>query len=179
MDANISADDGGPLAHYLIADHERLGALLRRALVRPHVIDRESFADFRGGLLRHIGLEEKILLPAAQRARDGEPLPAAARLRLDHGALAALLVPTPTAAVVRALRAILTDHNAVEEGPEGVYAVCGRLISDEAAAVLDALRTAPPVHLAAHTDGPLVAAATRRALVRAGYALDDYETDDR
>jgi hypothetical protein len=42
-------------------------------------------------------MEEKVLLPAAQKARGGEPLQIAAKLRLDHGALAALLVPTPTA----------------------------------------------------------------------------------
>jgi hypothetical protein len=37
-------------------------------------------------------MEEKVLLPFAQKKRGGEPLPIAAKLRLDHGALAALLV---------------------------------------------------------------------------------------
>jgi hypothetical protein len=58
-------------------------------------------------------MEEKILLPAAQRARGGEPLPVAARLRLDHGALAALLVPTPNPTILSALRGILARHNAL------------------------------------------------------------------
>jgi hypothetical protein len=62
-------------------------------------------------------MEEKILLPAAQRARGGEPLPAAARLRLDHGAPAALLVPTPTPAILATMRGILARHNALEEEP--------------------------------------------------------------
>ena len=62
-------------------------------------------------------MEEKILLPAAQRATGGEPLPAAARLRLDHGALAALLVPTPTPAILATMRGILARYNALEEGP--------------------------------------------------------------
>jgi hypothetical protein len=80
----------GPIARYLADDHARLEALLTRGATDP-----AAYADFRRGLLRHIGMEEEeILLPAAQRTRGGEPLPAAARLRLDHGALAAL-VPTP------------------------------------------------------------------------------------
>jgi hypothetical protein len=111
----------GPVSGLLIADHERLDALLRRAFAIPGAIDREAYAAFRRGLLRHIGMEEKILLPAAQRARCGEPLPSAARLRLDHGALAALLVPSPTPRIANAIRTILERHNALEEAPDGVY----------------------------------------------------------
>ena len=51
----------------------------------------------------------------------------AAKLRLDHGAFAALLVPTPTPAIIAALRAILGAHNVVEEGPGGVYECCDGL----------------------------------------------------
>jgi hypothetical protein len=72
-------------------------------------------------LLKHIGIEEKILLAAAQRHRDGAPLAVAAKLRLDHGALAALLVPTPTPRIIAAIRAILKLHNPIEEDPGGMY----------------------------------------------------------
>ena len=64
-------------------------------------------------------MEEKILLPAAQRLRGGEPLLIASKLRLDHGALAALLMPTPTVAIIARIRGILKGHNALEEGPGG------------------------------------------------------------
>jgi hypothetical protein len=120
-------------------------------------------------------MEEKVLLPAAQRARGGEALPAAARLRLDHGALAALLVPSATPAIRAALRGILQRHNALEEGPDGVYAACERLAGDEGPALLAALRTFPEVSVHEHVDSDLVAEATRRALARAGYALEDFE----
>jgi hypothetical protein len=113
----------GPISRLLMADHERLDALLRRAFATPGAVDHEAYAVFRKGLLRHIGMEEKILLPAAQRARGGEPLACAARLRLDHGALAALLVPSPTAAIGNAIRTILERHNALEE-IEGFFDVC-------------------------------------------------------
>ncbi|MBZ0119582.1 MAG: hypothetical protein K8H88_21505, partial [Sandaracinaceae bacterium] len=57
---------------HLIADHARLHALLQRALASG--FDPEPFAEFRAGLLRHIGIEEKVLLVAARRARGGEPI---------------------------------------------------------------------------------------------------------
>ena len=49
----------------------------------------------RTGLLRHIGMEEKILFPAARRLVHGEIVTSViAQLHLDHAALTALLVPT-------------------------------------------------------------------------------------
>lgn len=160
------------MAQYLIADHRRLDALLQRATADPAHFDGVAYAQFRAGLLRHIGMEEKILLPAAQRLRGGEPLPVAARLRLDHGALAALLVPTPTPAIVATLRRILSAHNPLEEGPDGVYAACEHLAAAESSALLAQLQSAPPVPVAAHSDGPRIMDATRRALARAGYELE-------
>jgi hypothetical protein len=57
----------GPVASFLAGDHVRLDALLRRATA-PRAIDEAAYAEFRAGLLRHIGMEEKILLPAAHSA---------------------------------------------------------------------------------------------------------------
>ena len=105
----------GSISRLLAENHARLDALLARATARAGEIDQTAYAEFRAGLLKHIGMEEKMLLPAAQRARGGEPLPVAAKLRLDHGALAALLVPAPTPAIIATLRRILGAHNAVEE----------------------------------------------------------------
>jgi hypothetical protein len=167
----MTDDEGpGPIARLLGDDHARLDALLARAACDP-----TAYAEFRKGLLRHIGMEEKILLPAAQRARGGEPLPAAGRLRLDHGALAALLVPTPTPTILAALRGILVRHNALEEGPDGVYAACEHLLGNEMTTLVAALETAPEVSVNPHVDSELVMSATRRALARAGYALEEFQ----
>jgi hypothetical protein len=155
----------GPVASLLAADHRRLDALLVRAPA-----DAAAYAEFRAGLLRHIGMEEKILLPAAQQARGGEPLAEAAQLRLDHGSLAALLVPPPTPTIVAAIRTILAAHNPREEGADGVYAACERLVDAEAVAAR--LRAAPVPPVNAHADGPLVRGAVRRAVARAGYDPD-------
>lgn len=167
----------GPIPHFLTDDHSRLDGLLRRATAHPDAIDRAAYAEFRAGLLRHISMEEKILLPAAQQARGGEPLPAAAKLRLDHGALAALLVPTPTPAIIAALRTILAAHNTIEEGPGGVYEICEQLAGTAVDTLLARLRAAPEVPVSPHTDGPRIIAATRRALARAGYDFGDSEGD--
>jgi hypothetical protein len=93
----------GRIYRFLAGDHARLDGLLERAITEAGAIDRAAYAEFRAGLLKHIGMEEKILLPAAQRVRGGEPLTLAAKVRLDHGALAALLVPTPTPVIIAAL----------------------------------------------------------------------------
>ena len=161
--------DGETIRSFLKRDHERLDQLLARAGSDPENVDLEAFGEFRRGLLKHIGMEEKILLPAIQRLRGGEPLAIAARLRLDHGAIAALLVPTPRGAVLRALKTVLAIHNRVEEGPDGVYAECDRIADAESKALVSRLRAAPEVPAAAHVDGPKVESAARRSLARAGF----------
>jgi hypothetical protein len=114
--------------------------------------------------LRHIGIEEKILFPASQRANGGSPHPTVARLHRDHGALALLLVPTPTVDIVEEIRSILDGHNEIEEGNGGVYDACDRLLGDELEAVLERLRTYPPVKLAPHFDGAGVVRSAEDAL---------------
>ena len=163
--------DATPITRWLAADHARLDGLLQRATAGPGAVDLGPYAEFRRGLLRHIGIEEKLLLPAAQRARGGEALPIATRLRLDHGAIAALLVPTPTPSVVDTLRAILGGHNAIEEGPDGLYATCDRLLAADAPSLVTQMAAYPEPPANPHNDAPEVMPAVRRALERAGYRL--------
>jgi hypothetical protein len=157
----------GPIQELLRRDHDRLAELLETASIGPQ-LDLECFHGFRAGLLRHIAMEEKILLPAAKRLRGGEPLAAAHQLRLDHAALAALLVPTPTPVIVGRLRALLDVHNALEEGAAGVYAQCEELAQDEVDALLLELQSARPVKLAPYQDGPRAFASIERLLRAAG-----------
>ena len=93
------------------------------------------------------------------------------RLRLDHGAIAALLVPTPTPAIVTTIRDILTAHNALEEEPGGLYAQCARLLARNAGTIMREMASFPEVRVSPHNDGPAVLSALRRALERAGYRL--------
>jgi hypothetical protein len=142
----------GPLHRELAQDHRRLEDLLARAIADPERFDHDAFERFRAGLLRHIGIEEKILLPEARRRR-GEPVPLAARLREDHSVIAALLVPTPDAALVAELRAALEPHDVLEEEPGGLYDQCDELVGDDAPSVLARIRAAKEPPLARHFDG--------------------------
>jgi hypothetical protein len=144
----------GPITRFFAEDHRRLDHLLQQALAHPGEIEMRAFAAFREGLLRHIAWEEKILLRAARAARGDVPLEMARRLRIDHGALALLLVPTPTPELADEIVSILSPHNAFEEGPGGLYEVCEALLAAKAGELLDQVRAYPPVKLAPHFDGP-------------------------
>ena len=165
----MGASDSGKIYGYLAADHGRMDDALRCASSQPGVIEPSAYAEFRTGLLRHISLEEKILLSAARLARGGEPLPIASKLRLDHGALTALLVSTPTPAIVAVIWALLERHNLVEESLGEVYERCEQLEGAEAGEIFNRLMTAPAVKMLPHVDNAFVLEAARRALKRAGY----------
>lgn len=152
---------------YLARDHERLHALLAAATDGQR-LDGASFEAFRAGLLRHIGIEEKLLLPAARRARDGVPLERAHELRVDHAALTSLLVPTPDPALCDEIASILGTHDPKEEGPQGVYAECETLLGAAASEALAARALAfPEVRVAPHFDGPGVYRTAQSALAAA------------
>jgi len=146
----------GPLHRFFAADHRRLEELLKRSMSEPGRIDLGPFGEFRAGLLRHIGMEEKVLFKAARRAR-GAPLELAAKLRVDHGAIAALLVPTPTRDVVAEILSVLGPHNRREEDPGGVYDACDDAVGPaEAERLVQHLWAFPEVPLKAYNDGPEV-----------------------
>ena len=90
---------------------------------------------------------------------------------MDHGALAALLVLSPTNTIIGAIRAILAAHNPIEEGPNGIYEQCEQLAGSDADQILARLRSAPAVAMGAHVDSPIALESARGALSTAGYDL--------
>lgn len=140
---------------FLTADHARLDRLLAASQPPGGEIDPESYARFRHDLLRHIAMEEKVLLPFAKTRRGGQPLPIADRLRHDHSAIARLLVRSPTATLIDELRGILEPHDLLEEGPAGLYAICDALAGEEAPDLLARLHAVPRVPVAKYYDGPI------------------------
>jgi hypothetical protein len=155
------------ISQLMADDHRRLEALLERAAATDPV-GAGLYEQFRSGLLRHIGMEEKVLLPAVRRGRGGEPLPLARQLRLDHGAIAAMLVPAPTQRGIARLRALLDVHDRLEEGSAGVYADCDQILAGESTTLLAELRSYPPVRTAPHNDGPAVERHIGETLALAG-----------
>lgn len=161
----------GLITEHLSEDHARLDALLERAVAGVGALDRDAYDAFRAGLLRHIAVEEKILLPALRDALGGEA-PERRRLRIDHGALAALLVGTPSPELVREIRSILEPHNALEERAAGLYARCDELLAARAAEILERIRAYPPVKVAAYSDGPRVLRTAEDALAVSAKQFD-------
>jgi iron-sulfur cluster repair protein YtfE (RIC family) len=165
----------GILYEYFVHDHRRLESLLNRATQQAAEIDLSTYSEFRAGLLRHIGIEEKILMPMIKRLQGGTPYPSADVLRLEHGALAALLAPVPNRQIVAALHSILDCHNRREECENCLYAVCQNLFGDQIDRIMDEIASYPAVPTAPYADLSRVREATKRALQRAGFDFDRFE----
>jgi Hemerythrin HHE cation binding domain len=166
----------GLIGEFMTSEHASLDALLLEA-ARGSV---EAFREFRQQLLRHIKIEERLLLPMAEQKRGGESLPLAARLRLDHGALAALTMLPTTYGTFRAISAVLKAHNPLEEASGGVYDQCEALAGLDASELLSQCEQTPRVPMSRRLGDPKVFEAARRALIRAGYTpslLDEVEPE--
>lgn len=154
---------------YLTNDHRRLERLLEVA-TKDSSVDMQAYNTFRIGLLRHIGIEEKIVLPLL-RDRSCEFL-SERQLRLEHGAIAALLVPPPSPELLRALRSLLEKHNQLEEAGGTLYEILDDCSTEEHTQLVDRLRTFPAPPLSRHIDNPAAFDPARRAVARAGYEFD-------
>ncbi|WP_187478469.1 hemerythrin domain-containing protein [Amniculibacterium sp. G2-70] len=160
------------LHDFFTKDHRRLESILDSAIADLSNIDMDLYSQFRVGLLTHIKMEEKIFFLAAQKANNNVPLPFAPQLRLEHGAITALLVPSPTLEIVKVLMHVLDIHDEVEEKHGGMYEACEKLTHHETQALLDQLRAVTPVPVHPHNDAPIALEAAKRALLRAGYDYD-------
>jgi hypothetical protein len=162
----------GVLYQYLSDDHEKLDGLLEKA-ARPDAIDPEPYSEFRKRLLRHISLEEKIVLPAIARWQGGRKAAIADRLRLDHSAIVSLLVPPPNRSIIRTLRSIFEVHNPLEENESGLYHLFEKLAGPETKKMLEELQTAPEVLVLPHNEKPELVELAKQALARAGYEFKE------
>lgn len=158
----------GALYQYLADDHERLDSLFQRAVAKPGEIDAESYHEFRKGLLRHIAMEEKIVLPSIAKWQGGKKPAIGEQLHLDHGALVALLAPPPSPSIMLTMRSILDLHNALEEEDGGLYQLLEHMAGPEAEEILAQLKSAPPVAVLPNNDKPEVLSSAKKAVARAG-----------
>jgi hypothetical protein len=142
------------LFEWLEQDHNRLDEILAACLRG----ETSSYVEFRGGLLRHIAIEEKILFPAIRKAHgDSELL---RQLHRDHAALSALLVPPPTVTEFEQMHRILLEHNPLEEKDGGLYAIAASLPADVVESMSVASDLVPAIPLAPHFDTDV----TRRSI---------------
>jgi hypothetical protein len=127
----------GPIERLMTEDHARLEALLGSA----DGDEPGAYDAFRRGLLRHIAIEAKALLPYVRERRFGDPWPVEAQLRSDHALLTKLIASAPTPQTFDRLRKVLALHTALEEGPSGLYAACDGLAGRDVGLVLDLVST--------------------------------------
>ncbi|MFZ1978391.1 MAG: hypothetical protein WAV76_10600 [Bacteroidota bacterium] len=123
-------------------------------------------------MLKHIGLEEKILIPALHNSQESIAYPLAAPLRLEHGAIASLLVLPPSAIVKNVLLGILQHHNKREETEKGLYTDCDCLLPDAVETMMEKVYHYPDVPVMPYNDSQHALDAARRAVSRAGYDFD-------
>jgi|SRR5687768_8143675 len=131
------------LHEFLTRDHERLDKLLE-----------EDYGEFRRGLLRHISIEERVLFPELRRRRGVTEIEK--QLHRDHAALAALLVPPPTAVEIGQIKSILSIHNEIEEENGGLYEIIESLTGDELSALMERVHAIPEVPVMPNVDSPIV-----------------------
>ena len=162
-----------PLHEFFTNDHRRIEALLEKAMENPEQINMDYYHQFRVGLLTHIKMEEKVLFPAAQKANGGKPMPIMGKLRLEHGAITALMVPPPTVELVKVLWYVLDKHDLIEEEPGGMYDVCESLTHNQTQELLDQLRQTPAVPVLAHNEAAFALDVAKRTLGRAGYDYNE------
>ena len=160
------------LYQFFTKDHRRIEELLNQATKDPDEIQMEYYQGFRTGVLAHIKMEAKILSPAAQKANGGVPVPIAAKLRLEHGAFTALMVPPPTPSLIKVLRHVLDKHDIAEEKPGGMYDICGTLTQNQTTELLEQLAHVSEVPVHPHHPATFALEAAKRALARAGYDYD-------
>ena len=161
-----------PLYYFFTKDHRRIEDLLDKAVENINNIQMDYYHQFRTGLLKHIKMEEKILFPAAQKANGGAPLLLAAKLRLDHGALTALMVVPPNPAMIKVLRHVLEKHDILEEEPGGMYDICEKLTESETHSLLKQLEQVTEVPVHPHNEAAYALKAAKNALERAGFYFD-------
>lgn len=162
-----------PLYEFFTSDHREIEEILEKATENLDSIDMKLYEQFRVRLLTHIKMEEKVLFPAAQKANKSAAAPLAAQLRLEHGAITTLMVPTPTSELIKVLWHLLDVHDLKEEEPGGMYDLCENLTQGQTEVLLEELKSITAVPVLPHNDAPIAMEATRRALTRAGYDYDE------
>ena len=167
----------GVLYQYLSSDHDGLDALLERAAAKPGEIDLEAYAEFRKRLLRHISIEEKIVLPAIAKWQSGRKAAVADRLHLDHAAIVSLMVPPPDRSIILTLKSVFAVHNPLEENNGGLYDVLETLAGPETEKMLAQLKAAPDVSVLPHNPKPELLVLAKEALARAGHEFKQASSD--
>lgn len=145
---------------------------MNKAILPDGSIDMRYYNRFRTGLLRHIKMEEKILFPAAMGVDKEVMTKILPRFRLEHGALTALMVPPPTAVLIKVIKHVIDKHDFAEEEPGGLYDICEQLTEGQTDRLLEQLSNTTEVPVHPPNPAPFALEAAKRSLARANYDFD-------
>jgi hypothetical protein len=157
----------GRISAVLTAMHDGLRRDLDACLLSGGGVDLERFDRYRHQLLRHISLEEQVLMPALIAAL-GRPPDFRNGLRKDHAGIAALCVPAPEREWLENLRDLLDEHYRIEEEPGGFLDLCDQVLEPRTEAVLAAVERHPTPKLAPFKRGRPVRDQLRSVLLATG-----------
>jgi hypothetical protein len=125
--------------------------------------DLWAFEAFRVGMLRHVRLIERHVLPALAGAR-GAPLPVDGEVRIVHDALTTLLAGMPTLPLVGEIRGLLERHDRLDEE---LLAACDELPEAVSERLLGDLRAVPEPAIGIRYDVPGTDLTAEQALAMA------------
>src|SRR5690625_3641714 len=162
-----------PIHNFFANDHKRIDSILEKAIENPEAIDMHLYKQFRIELLTHIKMEEKILFLSAQRANNNQPLPIAKQLRLEHGAITALMVPSPNKDLIKVLLQVFEKNDLEVEETGGMYDMCENVFKEQISTGLQGVAAGTKVPVQPHNDAPIALESAKRALKRAGFDYDE------
>ncbi len=159
------------LTNVLQHEHAELIALLDRCVEPSGGVNLRAFDEFRRRQLRHLAIEEKVVMPALARRKKLVPAFQNA-LRKDHESIVVLCVTSPNPDFVRDLKELIAWHQRVEEQPGGLYDLFDRFVGDDPQ-VATALAQLPPVALPPLASGKEVAQVLRQLMRELGLSAEE------
>jgi hypothetical protein len=165
-------------SNILAAQHRRIEQLFLTATADPGSVDASMYDEFRSILLRHIAIEENIVLPLLRKhLRGGFPMEL--QLRIEHDALAALCVLSPGPEVLYSMHALLIRHDRLEEAHGTLYDLFDDCARREPESIVEQIATFRYSATPRYINNPLTLEYARRAIARAGYDQNDLIEEGR
>lgn len=136
----MSSAFANPIERFMDDDLKRLHLLVNAWEAEGGRAELASYQRVRRSLIRRGMMEESVLLPYVTAKQQGRPLPIEGILRGERERVAAILANPTGPSLPRRIRMLLLQRQQLEDGGQGLHAMCDRLAGDEAAAVVERLR---------------------------------------
>ncbi len=150
------------LTDVLLREHRELLAMIAACTPRDGEVDLQAFDRYRLRQLRHVAIEEKVLLPVLAGRASLSPA-FQNGLRKDHEAIVVLCVTAPDPDFVHDLQEFISWHQRVEEQPGGLFDLYDQQVGDDRG-VDKALAQLPAIALPSFATGAGVSVVVQQTL---------------